>query len=132
MVNPFRVGSSSAGHAPDENDKPATSIAAPEAAAQYFHRLRLYNLSVVGGSLLACMSVVPFAFLHGWLWRVGLAALMFLAGMVIRLSTSLFFRCPVCDYQFETGRYYTEPKWHACPNCHTQFTAKRTLRCPPL
>jgi vacuolar-type H+-ATPase catalytic subunit A/Vma1 len=54
MVKPFRVGSSSAGHAPDENDKPATSIAAPEVAAQYFHRLRLYNLSVVGNSLLVC------------------------------------------------------------------------------
>ena len=132
MVNAFRVGSTSAGHAPDENDRAATSIAAPELAAEYFRRLRRYNIAAVAGFLLLFTVGIPLVYLDGWLWRTGAALLLFAMAVGVRLAGSYYFRCPACEYEFQTGPYFTEPKWHACPNCHTQFTAERKLRWPAL
>ena len=125
-------GSGSAGHAPDENDKPATSIAAPDVAARYFRRLRLYNAGAIVSFLLLFAVGIPITLLHGTFWRFGGAALIFALSLFLRLASSHFFRCPACEYNFQTSPWFTEPKWHTCPACHTQFTPERRLRWPAL
>ena len=132
MNSLFERGSGSAGHAPDENDKPATSIASSDVAAQYFRRLRLFNIGAVVSFLLLFAVAIPIMQLDGILWRAGGAVLIFAASIFVRLATSHFFRCPACEYQFQTGGCFTEPKWHTCPACHTQFTPERRLRWPAL
>jgi hypothetical protein len=128
----FERGSGSAGHAPDENDKPATSIASPEIAALYFRRLRRYNLGAVSSFALVFMIGIPLTQLHGMFWRIGGAVFILAVSLFIRLAASHFFRCPACDYNFQTSPYFTEPKWHTCPACHIQFTPERRLRWPAL
>lgn len=124
------MGSGSAGHAPDENDQPATSIASPEVAALYFRRLRVFNLGVIGSVLILFAAAIPVFFVSNTFWRIAGVCLVFVFSVSIRIITGSFFRCPVCNYEFLTSSYFTEPKWHVCPNCHTQFTPERRLRWP--
>src|ERR1043166_4486074 len=100
MNTTFDRGSGSAGHAPDENDKPATSIASPEIAALYFRRLRIYNLGVIASCLLLFAIVIPLAHLHGIFWQVGGVVLLFSLSLFVRIAASHFFRCPACGYEF--------------------------------
>jgi len=128
----FDRGSGSAGHAPDENDKPATSIAAPEVATRYFRRLRIYNLGAIVSFLLLFAVAVPITQFHNLFWRAAGMILVLALSLFVRLASSHFFRCPACDYNFQTSGWFTEPKWHTCPACHTQFTPERRLRWPAL
>jgi hypothetical protein len=132
MNSLFTRGSGSAGQARDENDKAATSIASPEMATRYFRRLRLDNVGAIVSFLLLFAVGIPITQLHGAFWRIGGAVLIFGVSLFVRLASGYFFRCPACDYQFQTSPWFTEPKWHTCPACHTQFTAEPKLRSPAL
>lgn len=113
-------------------DQPASGIATPEVAAEYFRRLRLYNLTVVVSGLLVIGASACAVFLDGFLWRFGGFVGGLLLSLAVRFSSDFFFRCPACGYVFVTSPWYTEPKWHACPSCGIQFTAERKLRWPAL
>ena len=132
MLNPFRLGKSHPGHARGDVDQPASGIATADVAVEYFRRLRLYNATVVVSGLLLVGASVGAVFLHGTLWRLGALVSGVLLSVAVRISSDFFFRCPACGYTFETGPWYTEPKWHACPSCGIQFTAERKLRWPAL
>lgn len=132
MLNLFRGGSGSAEYARGDVDQPASGIAAPEVAAQYFRRLRLYNASVVASGLIIVGASVCAVFLHGLPGRIIAFVVGVLLAVGVSAASQLFFRCPACDYVFWTGWLHTEPKWHACPSCGIQFTAERKLRWPAL
>lgn len=113
------------------NEAP-TGIASSEIAAEYFRRLRMYNLTVaaralflIGGSLWAVL--VPHL-----LGRVVGIGVCFILWIVMMCLAGRFFRCPACDYVFITAPRHSEPKWHQCPSCRVQFTKERALRWPNL
>ena len=130
MLKPLRSGIPA--HAPGGVDKLATGIATPEQAADYFRRLRLYHITIVVSGLVILGASVGAVFLHGASWRIGAFVSGLLISIAVRALSQFFFRCPACDYIFKTGRWHTEPKWHACPSCGIQFTPERKLRWPAL
>lgn len=132
MANLFRSDRSVPRYARGDADQPPSGIATPEVAAQYFRRLRLYNATVVVSALLIVGAAASAVLLQGFLWRLGGLVAGVAISLAVRVSSEFFFRCPACDYVFETGPRHTEPKWHACPSCGIQFTAQRKLRWPAL